>query len=121
MSKTFRVLFRETRLKKGYSLRSFCKLVFENPSLVSKMERGVIFPPAHYVVTFWLARLRIQEDSPLWGNLLRLREKALEGPLITKKECEIKISLLSLGIRKPAEAKKAVKALEKLIAKCWAP
>lgn len=43
--KTFGQMFKELRLKSGYTLRGFCKAINTDPGNISKMERGILPPP----------------------------------------------------------------------------
>ena len=42
---TFHKFFRELRTRKGISLRGFCTKAFVDPANISRMERGLSFPP----------------------------------------------------------------------------
>jgi len=42
--KTFGQMFKELRLKNGFTLRGFCQMFGKDPGNISKLERGVIPP-----------------------------------------------------------------------------
>jgi len=43
---TFGEYFKEKRIKKGFTLREFCKKYGLDPGNISKLERGLLSPPA---------------------------------------------------------------------------
>ena len=45
VSKMFGELFKELRLEKGYTLRSYCRKYDEDPPYISRLERGLTPPP----------------------------------------------------------------------------
>ena len=45
VSKMFGELFKELRLKNGYTLRSYCRTFDEDPPYISRLERGLTAPP----------------------------------------------------------------------------
>jgi len=65
----FGAFFKEMRRKKGISLRKFCLECKFDPGNVSKLERGVMPPPAsrEKLETYALA-LGIEEGSDEWYN-----------------------------------------------------
>jgi len=83
------------RLKLGLTLREFCKTYGHDPSNWSKLERGVIPPPAdEKTLRVWAEQLGITEYSSDWYTMIDLA--AIEKGII------------------PFDLKKNQSALEKL-------
>jgi transcriptional regulator with XRE-family HTH domain len=59
------------RLKADLSLREFCRLIGEDPSNWSKIEREILAPPQDEEKLSRIARfLQIQPDSEPWKHLI---------------------------------------------------
>lgn len=70
-SKVFGDFIKEQRLKKGMSLRAFCRLIGYDASNWSKIERGVQPPPQEEEKLSKIAQsLDISEGSDEWHLLL---------------------------------------------------
>lgn len=64
---------RETRIKNGIGLREFCLTHRHDPSNWSKLERGILPPPADKaVLERWAQQLRIEKGSNDWQTLFDL-------------------------------------------------
>ena len=68
MLQTFGELFRELRLKAGFSLREYCRRFGEDPPFISKMERGKVPPPtSHEKLQKMALSVDLKEDTEEWG------------------------------------------------------
>ncbi|MDY6970686.1 MAG: helix-turn-helix domain-containing protein [Spirochaetota bacterium] len=62
---------KQKRLNKKFSLRQFCRLLNEDPSNWSKVERGIISPPQEESKLSQIASiLDIKIDSDEWNSLV---------------------------------------------------
>lgn len=69
----FGEFFRELRLKRGYTLREYCRNFNQDPAFISRMERGKISPPQNQNKLEELAQsLGLKRDSEEWGHFLSL-------------------------------------------------
>ena len=67
----FGELFKELRLKNGYSLRSYCRNFDEDPAYISRLERGLIGPPySQDHLKKMAASFVLNEDSEDWKDFL---------------------------------------------------
>ncbi|MBN2290660.1 MAG: helix-turn-helix transcriptional regulator [Candidatus Glassbacteria bacterium] len=70
-AKMFGELFKELRLKKGFTLREYCRESNLDPAYISRLERGKIPPPnnekklAEFALSLGLAR-----ESEEWRNFI---------------------------------------------------
>lgn len=71
--KTFAEFVRDARLNAGYTLRSFCKEIGEDPSNWSKVERELLKPPKSRFVLEIIAKiLKMKKDSEEYNTLFDL-------------------------------------------------
>jgi transcriptional regulator with XRE-family HTH domain len=64
---TFGAFIKDIRIKKGLTLREFCRLTELDPSNWSKVERGLLSPPKSRAVLLHIARvLNFAENSEDW-------------------------------------------------------
>jgi transcriptional regulator with XRE-family HTH domain len=72
-AKMFGVLFKELRLKKGYTLREYCRTFCQDPAYISRLERGKIPPPSSEkkLIEFALS-LDIGRESEEWRNFFSI-------------------------------------------------
>lgn len=70
---SFGNFIKELRLKKGLTLREFCKTYNHDPSNWSKLERGIIPPPSdEKILNLWAEQLGISKFSSDWYTLIDL-------------------------------------------------
>jgi len=70
---TFGNFVKESRLKKGFTLRDFCRAMKFDASNWSKVERGVLMPPKSSRVLRKIAEtLGLKENSDDWHSLFDL-------------------------------------------------
>lgn len=73
MQKLFGDLLRSLRIKAGFSLREFAKLVGMQPSNLSLLENNKANPPRDNQILFKLAAaLELKKDSEDWNNFFDL-------------------------------------------------
>ncbi len=71
----FGEFIKKKRLKHDLSLRKFCKIIGEDPSNWSKVERGLLLPPKEDDKLKTIAKaLQIKTDSDEWNKLKDLAE-----------------------------------------------
>lgn len=71
VSKMFGVLFKELRLKNGFTLRSYCRNFDEDPPYISRLERGLTAPPTSMEHLKKMAlSFDLQEGSDEWEDFL---------------------------------------------------
>lgn len=69
----FGEFFRELRLKRGYTLREYCRNFNQDPAFISRMERGKIAPPTKEEALEKLAvSLGLKEDSEKWREFMSI-------------------------------------------------
>jgi transcriptional regulator with XRE-family HTH domain len=72
-SDIFGVFFRELRLGRGHTLRSFCAAFGEDPAYISRLETGILEPPKDKGVLNRLAcALQLEEGSDAWEEFHHL-------------------------------------------------
>jgi len=65
----FGELFKELRLKQGYTLRAYCRKFGQDPAYISRLERGKIAPPTKFDILEKLAlSVDLKENSDEWDN-----------------------------------------------------
>ena len=69
IAKIFGELFKELRLKKGYTLREYCRTFSKDPAYISKMERGKIAPPTKQEkLEDFAISLDLKENTEEWSD-----------------------------------------------------
>ena len=67
MSNTFGAYFKQMRLRRGLTLRSFCEKNQYDPGNISRLERGVFGPPgSHEKLEEYARALRLKKGSDEW-------------------------------------------------------
>jgi len=70
-TKMFGELFKELRLRKGYTLREYCRTHNQDPAYISKLERGKVTPPSKQESLEKLAfSLGLKEGSEEWRDFI---------------------------------------------------
>jgi transcriptional regulator with XRE-family HTH domain len=75
MADTFGAHFRELRGQLGIPLRQFCTKYGFDPGNISKIERGLMTPPAENVEAYARA-LKLRKGSEEWADFLDLAAAA---------------------------------------------
>ena len=70
--KTFGQKYKELRLKRGFSLREFCRINGLDPSNLSKMERDVLPPPPIVLLHNYLEYINVEQGTDLWFEMIDL-------------------------------------------------
>lgn len=80
----FGEFFKEKRIEKGFTLRMFCKKFGFDPGNVSKMERGLLNPPAsREKLEKYTSYLGIEKGSDAWIEFFD-RASACKGEIPTE-------------------------------------
>ncbi len=71
VSPMFGELFKELRLNKGYTLRSYCRIFDKDPAYISRLERGKLPPPTDPTELEKLAlSVGLEENTDEWDNFI---------------------------------------------------
>lgn len=72
-AKLFGELFKELRQKQGYTLREYCRTFEKDPGNISRIERGLLAPPAKEKELESLARsVGLKEHTEEWDDFFRV-------------------------------------------------
>ena len=112
---SFGEFLREQRLKTGYSLRTFAKVIDMQPSNLSFIESGKTNPPRSTEILFKIASaLGLKKDSREWGELFDLASKEASVPADIAADKNIR-DYLPIMLRTIAEARLTKQQLKELI------
>ena len=112
---------KKQRLKQNYSLRSFARLIGEDPSNWSKIERNLIAPPQNELKILKIATvLGISRDSDEFSEMVTLANVSagrIPEYLMREEEIikELPAFLRTLGSVKPTptETKRIIRLIQK--------
>lgn len=69
----FGEIFKEFRLKQGYTLRAYCRKFGRDPAYISRMERGKIAPPNDFkTLEAFALSLDLKENTEDWDNFFTI-------------------------------------------------
>jgi len=118
MVQTFGNCLRDLRIKAGFGLRSFAKMVDMQPSNLSLIENSKVNPPRDKDILFKLAKaLKLKKGTEDWGQFFDLAVQdidSLPADIATDKATR---DLLPIMLRTVANAKLSKEEILKLIKK----
>lgn len=119
MKKTFGQFINELRIKRGLTLREFCKINGHDPGNWSKLERGLLFPPENEeTLEKWSTQLGIEKGDSDWFafmDLASLTRGKIPSDIINDEELMSKVPLFFRSIRGDKLNKEELKSLLKII------
>jgi len=118
-SPMFGELFKKLRLKRGYTLREFCRRLNEDPAYISRIERGKIPPPSSRdKLISWALFLEIEENSDEWANFITtasISAGKIPNEIMNDQEVISKLPLLLRTMNGQKLSKEKFKSLINLI------
>ena len=119
MNKTFGQFINELRIKKGLTLREFCKTNGHDPGNWSKLERGLLPTPENEVtLDKWAKQLGIKKGDSEWFefmDLASLTRGKIPSDIMKDEELMSKVPLFFRTIRGEKPSKEDLKELLKII------
>ena len=119
MSQTFGEFFKEMRIKKGLSLRSFCHQFKLDPGNMSRLERGMMAPPQDMItLKKYAGYLDIKPESEEWHKFIDLAaigSGRIPQDILTEKDVLNRLPVVFRTLRRKKLTKKELTSLiEKL-------
>lgn len=119
VKETFARFFREKRIAKGFTLRSFSERFDYDPAYISRIERGLLPPPEDKDKLRGLARaLGIKGDSEegvTFFDLAHLAKGKIPGDILSKPKASERLPLLFRTARGQKLSRNKLQRLIKLL------
>ena len=121
-NRTFGEFFKNHRIAKGMTLRTFCQTYGLDPGNISKLERGVLAPPESlHILKKYASYLSVTEGSKDWYTFVDLASAGsgrLPADLMEEKELVTRLPVLFRTIKRkklsPNDLDKLIEKLRKV-------